>query len=108
MFTAKIGNREQKLADLKVGEAEYLPPRHWPVRLMLRPPLHLMPSNVLLRRHDAPHSLPDTAGQPCASELNSADVKEWKGIVESAHITPNQKVDVEVQAYAFRPMVVGS
>ena len=35
-----------------------------------------------------------------SSEINSAPVKEWKEIVESANMTPNQKVDVEVQAYA--------
>ncbi len=35
-----------------------------------------------------------------SSEANKEDVEEWKYIVQNAKETPNQKVSVEVQAYA--------
>ena len=35
-----------------------------------------------------------------ASELKKQEVKEWKDAVENAEQVPNQKVDIEVQAYA--------
>lgn len=35
-----------------------------------------------------------------SSELKKSEVEEWKGVVESAGITPNQNVNVEISAYA--------
>ena len=35
-----------------------------------------------------------------SSELKKSSVEDWKGIVESAGITPNQSVNVEISAYA--------
>lgn len=100
MFSAKIGNKEQKLADLKVGEgviatealasAAYATPA-------IAPDLF---QRIIKEQYDADIHFLIQQANIRSSETKSADVEEWKGIVESAHITPNQNVDVEIQAYA--------
>ncbi|MDO5036124.1 MAG: hypothetical protein Q4D93_04105 [Porphyromonas sp.] len=100
MFSVKIGNKSQELADVKIGEgvvatealasADYVTPAIAPDVFQ----------RVLREQYDANiHFLIQQASLR-QSETNSEEVEEWRGIVESAHITPNQKVDVEVQAYA--------
>lgn len=100
MFNATIKGKTVNLPDLKIGEgviatesladARFVTPAIAPDKFQ----------RIIKENYDANiHFLIQQANLR-SGELNSADVREWKNIVESAHITPNQKVDVEVQAYA--------
>ncbi len=100
MFNASINGKEVRLPDLKIGEgviatealadARFVTPAIAPDKFQ----------RIIKENYDANiHFLIQQAGLR-SSELNSANVREWKNIVESAHITPNQELDVEVQAYA--------
>lgn len=100
MFNATIKGKEVKLPDLKIGEgvlatealadARFVTPAIAPDKFQ----------RIIKENYDANiHFLIQQANLR-SSELNSADVREWKNIVESANITPNQSVDIEVQAYA--------
>lgn len=100
LFDAKIKGKKIILPELKIGEgtlasealanAGYVQPAIAPdgfqriIKEKYDADIHFLIQQANLRR----------------SEINSAPVKEWKEIVESANMTPNQSVDVEVQAYA--------
>lgn len=100
IFTARIGNKEVTLPEVKIGEgviatealasAEYTTPAIAPDAFQ----------RIIKEKYDANIHFLIQQANIRSSELNSGDVREWKGIVESANITPNQNVDVEIQAYA--------
>lgn len=100
LFDARINGRKIALPELKIGEgtlatealadAGYVDPAVAPDGFQ----------RIIKEKYDADiHFLIQQANLR-SSEINSAPVKEWKEIVESAGMTPNQSVNVEVQAYA--------
>lgn len=100
MIEAEIGHKQIKLADIKIGEgvlstealasAEYSSPA-------IAPDIF---QRVIKEKYDADIHFLIQQANIRGSELNKMDVKEWKNVVESANTTPNQRVNVEVQAYA--------
>lgn len=100
LFTARINGKDVALPELKIGEgviatealasADYASPAIAPDAFQ----------RIIKESYDADIHFLIQQANIRSSELNSGDVKEWKGIVENASITPNQEVDVEVQAYA--------
>lgn len=100
LFTARIKGKEVALPDLKIGEgviatealasADYATPAIAPDAFQ----------RIIKETYDANIHFLIQQANIRSSELNATDVKEWKSIVENANITPNQEVDVEVQAYA--------
>lgn len=100
LFDAKVNGQRINLPELKIGEgtlateaiadAGYVRPAIAPDGFQ----------RVIREKYDADiHFLIQQANLR-SSEINSRPVQEWKEIVESANMTPNQSVDVEVQAYA--------
>lgn len=100
IFSARIKGKEVELPEVKIGEgvvatealasAAFATPAIAPDAFQ----------RVIKEKYDADIHFLIQQANVRSSELNSADVREWKGIVESANITPNQNVDVEIQAYA--------
>lgn len=100
LFDARINGKQVALPVLKIGEgviatealasAEFATPA-------IAPDIF---QRIIKEKYDADIHFLIQQANVRSSELNSADVREWKDIVESADMTPNQKVDVEVQAYA--------
>ena len=100
IFSARIRGKEVQLPDVKIGEgvvatealasATFTTPAIAPDAFQ----------RIIKEKYDADIHFLIQQANVRSTELNSADVREWKGIVESANITPNQNVDVEIQAYA--------
>ncbi|MDO5016776.1 MAG: hypothetical protein Q4E10_00230 [Porphyromonas sp.] len=100
IFSARINGKEVTLPEVKIGEgviatealasAEFVTPAIAPDAFQ----------RIIKEKYDADIHFLIQQANVRSSELNSKEVREWKGIVESADITPNQNVDVEIQAYA--------
>lgn len=100
IFSARIRGKEIELPEVKIGEgvvatealasATFATPAIAPDAFQ----------RIIKEKYDANIHFLIQQANVRSTELNSADVREWKGIVESANITPNQNVDVEIQAYA--------
>lgn len=100
LFDARINGKVVTLPELKVGEgviatealasAEFATPAIAPDAFQ----------RIIKEKYDADIHFLIQQANVRSSELNSSDVREWKDIVESADMTPNQNVDVEIQAYA--------
>lgn len=100
IFDAKINGKTITLPEVKIGEgviatealasAEFSTPAIAPDAFQ----------RIIKEKYDADIHFLIQQANIRSSELNSSDVKEWKDVVESADMTPNQSVDVEVQAYA--------
>lgn len=100
LFDARINGKVVSLPELKIGEgviateaiasAEFVTPAIAPDAFQ----------RIIKEKYDADIHFLIQQANVRSSELNSTEVREWKEIVESADMTPNQRVDVEVQAYA--------
>ena len=99
-FVATIKGKEKTLPPVKVGEGviatealasyKYATPAIAPDKFQ----------RVIKEKYDADILFLIQQANLRAQELGKASVQEWKGIVKNADETPNQKVAVEVQAYA--------
>lgn len=100
IFDARINGKVVTLPEVKIGEgvvatealasAEFATPAIAPDAFQ----------RIIKEKYDADIHFLIQQANVRSSELNSSDVREWKDIVESADMTPNQNVDVEIQAYA--------
>lgn len=100
LFNAKVDGKRVELPVLTIGEgvvatealanARYASPAIAPDKFQ----------RVVKERYDADLQFLIQQSNLRTSELKKDEIEEWKAIVESANITPNQKVDIEVQAYA--------
>lgn len=100
LFDARINGKVVTLPEVKIGEgvvatealasAEFATPAIAPDAFQ----------RIIKEKYDADIHFLIQQANVRSSELNSSDVREWKDIVESADMTPNQNVDVEIQAYA--------
>lgn len=100
MFNATVNGKKVSLPDLKIGEgvlatealasADDVTPAIAPdgfqrvIKEKFDTDIHFLIQQANLR----------------SSELRKGDLKAWKELIENADYAPNQKVDVEVQAYA--------
>lgn len=99
-FVTRINGKEKPLPSIKVGEGvvatetlasyRYASPAIAPDKFQ----------RIIREKYNADILFLIQQANLRVQELNKSSVKEWKGIVKSADITPNQKVAVEVQAYA--------
>jgi len=99
-FTAKIGKKEVNLPEIKIGEgvlstaallnAGYEIPAIAPDKFQKK----------IKEAHDASIMFLIEQANLRASELNKAEVTDWKNVVTNAGNAANQKVDLEVSAYA--------
>ncbi len=99
-FTARIGKKNIKLPDIKVGEgviATEAIASHKFATTALAPDAF---QRIIKEKHDADILFLIQQSNLRSGELNKETIREWKGIVKNADDAPNQNVDVEVQAYA--------
>ena len=99
-FTAKIGNKEVTLPELKIADgvlstaslanAGFETPAIAPDKFQ----------RIIKEAYDANIMFLVRRVELRSSELKKSDLVDWKGIVQSADQTPNQKVSIEVSAYA--------
>lgn len=99
-FKAKVGRKEVRLPDVKVGEGvlatEAIASHHY-VTPAIAPDAF---QRIIKQAYDANILFLIQQAGLRPTELAKQEMKDWKGVVKSADITPNQKVDIEVQAYA--------
>jgi len=99
-FTAKVGNKEVEIPEIKIGEGV------------------LATAGLLNAASETPVIAPDKfqrilkeaynadimfliqRAELRSSELKKAELADWKNTVANANQAPNQNVDVEIQAYA--------
>lgn len=99
-FTAKIGNKEIELPDVKIGEGV------------------LATADLLNAASETPAIAPDKfqriikeaydenimfliqQAEIRSGELKKESLSNWKNVVENASLTPNQNVDIEISSYA--------
>lgn len=99
-FDAKVGKRIVKLPDLKIGRGVIATETLATVAGIFPAEAPHGFERVIKESFDA--NILFTVGQANvrSSEINKEDVEEWRYIVQNADETPNQRVSVEVQAYA--------
>lgn len=100
VFKAKVGSKEKRLPDLKIGTGvvatETLATLS-DVRPAIAP--HGF-ERIVKEAYDANIMFQIQQANVRGQELNKEEVEEWRYIVQNAKETPNQEVSVEVQAYA--------
>ena len=99
-FTAKIGNKEVALPELKVADgvlataslanAGFETPAIAPDKFQ----------RIIKEAYDANIMFLVRRVELRSSELSKSELADWKGVVQNASQAPNQKVSVEVSAYA--------
>ena len=99
-FTAKIGNKEIALPEIKIGDgvlataallnAGSETPAVAPDKFQ----------RIIKQAYDADIMFLIQQAELRASELNKSVVSDWKNTVTNASQDPNQKVNVEISAYA--------
>ena len=99
-FTARINGREKTLPPVKVGEGVIATENLASYRYAIPAIAPDKFQRIIQEKYDADILFLIQQAQLRAQELGKASIKEWKGIVKNADETPNQKVAVEVQAYA--------
>lgn len=99
-FEAKIKNKTVALPDLKIGDGVI-------ATEMLADAGTVTPAiapdkfqRIIKQAYDANIMFLIQQAELRSSELKKDEVESWKGVVISADQTPNQKVSVEVSAYA--------
>ncbi len=99
-FDAKVGNKTVVLPDLKIGDGVI-------ATEMLADAATASPSiapdkfqRIIKEAHDANIMFLIQQAELRSSELKKAEVENWKDVVTSANQDPNQKVSVEISAYA--------
>ena len=99
-FTAKIGKKEVNLPEIKIGEGVLATA----ALLNAGSEIPVIDQDkfqkVIKEAHDANIMFLIQQANLRASELNKAEVTDWKGVVANAGNASNQKVDLEVSAYA--------
>ncbi|MDR1372352.1 MAG: hypothetical protein LBJ17_04390 [Dysgonamonadaceae bacterium] len=99
-FNAKIGNKSIALPDIKIGDgvlatgalfdASSETPTIAPDKFQ----------RIIKEAYNADIKFLIQRAELRSSELKKAEISDWKDVVVSADQTPNQKVDVEISAYA--------
>jgi len=99
-FSAKVGKKEVQLPEIKIGDgvlataglmnAGYEIPAIAPDKFQ----------KIIKEAHDANIMFLIQQAELRSSELNKTEVADWKGVVKDAANAANQKVDLEISAYA--------
>lgn len=100
VFKAKVGSKEKKLPDLKVGSGVI-------ATEALAKLSDVYPAfaphgfeRIVKEAYDANIMFQIQQSEVRSKELSKEEIEEWRYIVQNAKETPNQEVSVEVQAYA--------
>ncbi len=99
-FDAKVGKREVKLPDLKIGRGVVATETLATIAGIFPAEAPHGFERVIKEAFDANILFVVGQANVRSSEINKEDVEEWRYIVQNADETPNQRVSVEVQAYA--------
>lgn len=100
VFKAKVGGRERKLPDLKVGSGVVATETLATLAGVAPAVAHHGFERIIKEAYDANIMFQIQQADVRSKELGKAEVEEWRYIVQNAKEAPNQEVDVEVQAYA--------
>ncbi len=99
-FSAKIGDKTVALPEVKIGDgvlATSTLANAGAQAPVIAPDAF---QRIIKEKYDADIMFLIQQAELRSSELKKSELQDWKGVVESASITPNQKVNVEVSAYA--------
>lgn len=100
VFKAKVGNRERKLPDLKIGSGVIATETLATLSGVAPAVAHHGFERIVKEAYDANIMFQIQQADVRSKELNKDEVEEWRYIVQNAKEAPNQEVHVEVQAYA--------
>lgn len=100
VFKAKIGSKERKLPDLKIGSGVIATETLATLSGVAPAIAHHGFERIIKEAYDANIMFQIQQADVRSKELNKDEVEEWRYIVQNAKEAPNQEVDVEVQAYA--------
>jgi len=99
-FSAKIGNKSYSIPDIKIGDGV----------LATANLLNAATENpaiaadnfqrIIKEAYDANIMFLIQQAELRSSELRKGEIIDWKDIIQSANLAPNQKVDVEISSYA--------
>ncbi len=99
-FTAAVGSKTVSLPDMKIGDgilATSALANAGSESPAIAPDAF---QRIIKEKYDADIMFLIQQAELRSTELKKSEVADWKGVVESASITPNQKVNVEISAYA--------
>lgn len=99
-FNGKVGSKTQKISSMKVADGVNATETLATVEGILPAIAPHGFQRVVKELYDADILFQIQQANVRGSEINKADVEEWRYTVQNAKETPNQNVSVEVQSYA--------
>ena len=99
-FIAKIGNREVNLPEIKIGNGVLTTAGLMDASSEIPAIAPDKFQKIIKEAHEANIMFLIERAELRSSELNKSEVTDWKGLVKNAGAAANQKVDVEISAYA--------
>ncbi len=99
-FDARIGDKSVPLPEIKIGDGVIATSTLANVASETPAIAPDAFQRIIKEKYEADIMFLIQQAELRSSELRKTEVEDWKGVVESASITPNQKVNIEVSAYA--------
>jgi len=99
-FTAKIGKKEIALPEIKIGDGVLSTASLLDASSEIPAIAPDKFQRIIKEAHNADIMFLIQQAELRAGELNKSAVSDWKDVVTNASQAPNQKVDVEISAYA--------